>query len=121
MRASSTQKYVRITPRKLRLVADAVKKLTPQEAKETLPLLGKKAAGPLLKVINSAVSNAKERGADPSTLRFKEIQINEGPRMKRGRAVSRGRWHPIIKRTSHIKVIVETKEEKKAQKNGAKN
>jgi len=69
------------------------------------------------------VSNAKNKGIDSADLRFVEIQINEGPRIKRGRPVSRGRWHPVLKRMSHIKVIVEAKKEKEKQKrkNGTKN
>ncbi|KKQ95917.1 MAG: 50S ribosomal protein L22 [Candidatus Woesebacteria bacterium GW2011_GWB1_43_14] len=123
MKANSEQKYVRITPRKLRLVVDSIRKLTPEQAIEVLPLINKRAAEPLLKAVKSAVSNAKNKGIDSADLRFVEIQINEGPRIKRGRPVSRGRWHPVLKRMSHIKVIVEAKKEKEKQKrkNGTKN
>ncbi len=102
----STQKFFRMSPRKLRLVADAVKKMRPVDAIEALPFSGKRAAHPLSKVIKTAVANAVAAGVDAQTLVFKEIQINQGPTLKRGIAVSRGQWHPIMKRMSHIRVAV---------------
>ena len=112
MQAITTQKFIRTSPRKLRLVAREIVGLKPIEAVEILPHLGKRAAEPLLKAIKTAIANAKAKGANEAELVFKEIQINEGPRLKRGRAVARGRWHPIVKRMSHIRVVVETKEPK---------
>ena len=109
----STQKFIRMSPRKLRLVADMVRELEPNRAVDTLPHVGKRAAEPLAKVIKTAIANAKQKGFSESDLTFKEIQINEGPTLKRGRAVSRGRWHPIMKRMSHIRVVLKTKEMRK--------
>ena len=86
-----------------------VKKLPPSEALEVLPYTGKRAALPLAKVIKSAMANALQKGADEKSLVFKEIQVGEGPILKRGRPVSRGRWHPIQKKMSHIRVVLETK------------
>lgn len=106
----ATQKYVRMTPRKLRLVADAARKMTPAAAIEVLPYSKKIAAGPLMKVVKTAVANAKQAGADETRLMFVEIQISEGPVLKRGIPVSRGQWHPILKRMSHIRVVVGEKE-----------
>jgi large subunit ribosomal protein L22 len=60
------------------------------------------------KVIKAALASARERGLSEDSLKFKEIQIGEGPRLKRGRPVSRGQWHPYKKRMSHIKVILTT-------------
>ena len=119
MEIKAIQKFVRMSPRKLRLVASLVSKLPPTRAVETLPHTGKRAAGPLAKVIQSAISNAKNKGVSESDLVFKEIQINDGPRLKRGRAVGHGRWHPYKKRMSHIRVVLMTKEPeaiKKARK-----
>lgn len=87
-----------------------VRKLSPRRAVETLPYTGKAAALPLAKAINSAIANAKEKGVSESNLVFKEIQINDGPRLKRGRAVGHGRWHPYQKKMSHIRVVLTTKE-----------
>lgn len=110
MQAISTQKYIRVSPRKLRLVADMTRKMTPVEALSVLPYVNKAAAIHIEKVVKSAVANAKVMGANENELVFKEIQVSEGPRLKRGIAVSRGMWHPIVKYMSHIRVIVETKE-----------
>lgn len=106
----AVQKYIRMSPRKLRLIAKAVVKLDPSEALVHLKFTTKNAADPLSKVIKSALANAKTNfGAKPENLRFKEIQVMEGPTYKRWRAVSRGMAHSIMKRTSHIKVVLEEK------------
>lgn len=118
MEAITTQKYIRTSPRKLRLVVGMIKTLTPKQAMEMLPYAQKKASEPLLKAIKTVVANAQNKGMEVDELVFKEIQITEGPRLKRSRAVSRGVWHPIIRRTSHIRVVVGTKktESKKEDK-----
>ncbi|WKZ25245.1 MAG: 50S ribosomal protein L22 [bacterium] len=109
MEYKSEQKHLIISPRKVRPVVDVIKKMTPLKALENLPFIKKRASEYLYKVIKSAVANASQKGADVNSLIFKEIQIGEGPRLKRGQPVSRGRWHPIKKRMSHIKVILVTK------------
>ena len=110
MEFKSEQKYLILSPRKIRPVVDVIKKLTPAKALEVLPFIKKRASEFVIKVIKSAVANASQKGVDINNLIFKEIQIGEGPRLKRGIAVSRGRWHPIKKRMSHIKVILASKE-----------
>jgi large subunit ribosomal protein L22 len=117
MEVKSVQKFVRTSPRKLRLVADMIRVVSPSQAIEILPHVQKRAAEPLLKVVKSAIANAKQQGYLSDTLIFKEIQINAGPTLKRGMPVSRGRWHPIKKRTSHIRVVLEVSE--KNQPNSA--
>ncbi len=114
MEIKSIQKFVKTSPRKLRLVANLAKKMSPTEAIETLPFSRKRAATPLIKVIKTAVANAKVKGAKEGDLIFKEIQINEGPVLKRGRPASRGVWHPYKRRMSHIRVVLE--ERKKNEK-----
>lgn len=104
----ATQKYLLESPRKLRLVVEVVKKMKPVDAVEKLPFVQKKAAKDLAKVIKSAIANAKAQGISDSDLVFKEIQIGEGPRLKRGRAASRGMWHPFKRRMSHIRVVLKT-------------
>jgi large subunit ribosomal protein L22 len=111
----STQKYLRLSPSKIREVVFMIKKLSPQKAIETLPFVNKRASKPLLKVISTALAQAKEKGVAEDKVFIKEIQINEGPRLKRGMPVSRGRWHPIVKRMSHIRVVLGVKEEKKVE------
>lgn len=104
----AVQKYLIMSPKKARLVADVVRKLSPMEAISRLPFTNKRAALPLIKVIKSAMASAKAKGVSDEALVIKEIQINEGPRLKRGIPVSRGQWHPIKKRMAHIRVILAT-------------
>lgn len=113
----ATQKYLIESPRKLRLVVAMVKKMSPLEAVDKLPFVGKRAAGNLAKVIKTALANARNQSASDTNLVFKEIQIGEGPRLKRGRAASRGRYHPYKHRMSHIRVVLtEKKAEVKKEK-----
>ena len=119
MKITATQKFVHMSPRKLRLVAPLVKNMQPTKALEILPHVGKRAAEPLAKVIKTAIANAKVKKLSEADLVFKEIQINEGPRLKRWRPGAKGRVKPYIKRMSHIRVVLETKEPeaiKKARK-----
>jgi large subunit ribosomal protein L22 len=105
--ASAYQKYIRQTPRKVRLVADLVRQMPLEEAIIQLQFSPKKAAGALGKVLVQAKANAVNNlELVPDTLKIKEIIIEEGPIYKRWRPVSRGRAHPIKKSTSHIKVTV---------------
>lgn len=104
----STQKYLVMSPRKIRLVAALIRKMKPIEAVEKLPFAQKRAAESISKVIRSAIANAKNQGVSDTDLIFKEIQIGEGPRLKRGRAASRGRWAPFKRRMSHIRVVLTT-------------
>jgi large subunit ribosomal protein L22 len=111
----NTQKYIHIPPRKLRLIADAIRKLTPVDALLHLRFIDKNAAEPIAKAIKTAVSNAKANfGIKPEALAFKEIDIQQGFTIKRFRAVSRGQAHKIMKRTSHIRVVLK-------EKNGTKS
>lgn len=113
------QKYIRMSPRKLRLVADVVRELdSPKMVLSYLENINKRAAQPISKVIKQAIANAKNNaGVTEGELRIKEIIINQGPVYKRFRPVSRGRAHGIKKRTSHIRVILETKIKKEKIKN----
>jgi large subunit ribosomal protein L22 len=104
------QKFLISSPRKLREVAFMIKGLTPEGAVERLPFTGKRASEQLRKVILTAIANAKQKDVNPSDLVFKEIQINEGPRLKRYRAGARGRAKPYKKRMSHIRIVLVVKE-----------
>jgi len=103
----ATQKYLIMSPRKIRLVVELIKKMKPAEAVEKLPFVQKRAGESIAKVIKAALANAKNQGVGESDLRFKEIQVGEGPRLKKGRAASRGRWHPFKRRMSHIRVVLQ--------------
>jgi large subunit ribosomal protein L22 len=107
MEYQATAKYVHMSTRKVRLVADSIRNMKPGQAVARLALAPKQAAKPLSGVIVSALSNAKAKGAKEETLRFKTIEIMGGPSMKRWHAVSRGSAHAFKKRMTHIRVILE--------------
>ncbi len=115
MQFKAEQKYLILSPRKIRPVVDLVKKLNPVYAMDVLMQVNKRGSEPLRKVIGSAVASARNKGVSAENLVFSEIQINEGPRLRRGIAVSRGMWHPIKKRMSHIRVILSEKVEAPAK------
>jgi large subunit ribosomal protein L22 len=98
-------KYVRIAPRKARLVADEVRGKSYPEAVSILRFTNKKAAKMVGDVIDSAAANAENNhDADPDELFVREIRVDDGPTIKRYRARAMGRATMIRKRTSHIAV-----------------
>lgn len=109
-------RYVRISPRKAREVVFIVRKMTPEDALVILPHVNKRFATPLAKIIGVAINNAVNRGADRSALKFKEIQVSDGPRMKRFRPGSRGAAKPYVKKMSHIRIVLEAGKAPKALK-----
>ena len=112
MEALATSKHIRVSPRKARLVANLIRGKSVDEALGILALTPKKASPILKKIMLSAVANAKfkndgEVAMDNSTILVKEVRIDEGATMKRIRPRAQGRAFRILKRTSHIKVVVE--------------
>ncbi|HHD63761.1 MAG TPA: 50S ribosomal protein L22 [Desulfobulbaceae bacterium] len=108
METKAVAKNIRISPQKTRLVADVVRGMDVDTAITTLRFMPKKAARILRKVIESAVANADQMETiDVDTLYVKTIQVNGGPSLKRFRPRAMGRATGIIKRTSHITVIVD--------------
>ncbi|PIE59233.1 MAG: 50S ribosomal protein L22 [Desulfobulbus propionicus] len=108
METKAVAKYIRISPQKARLVADVVRGKDVDEAITILRFMPKKAARILRKVIESAVANADQNDAiDVDTLYVKKIHIDGGPMLKRFRPRAQGRATRILKRTSHITVIVD--------------
>lgn len=106
----ATSQYVRISPRKLRLVADSVKPLTVVHALSQLRVMEKRAAHHLYKTMKSCVANATTNAkAKEEDLVIKSIMIDEGPAFKRFQPVARGMAHSYKKRTSHITVILSTR------------
>lgn len=98
---------LRISPRKVRLVADLVRKLDVDEAREQLEFLNKKPTDLILKLINSAVANAKNNfDLDENNLYISEIFVNEGQTMKRWRSRAMGRAARINKRTCCVTVVL---------------
>ena len=110
MKAILTQ--YRQSPRKVRLVADMVRGKKVGAAITILALVPKRAGLPLKKLVESALSNAKNIGADVDSLVVKEIRVDGGTVMKRQMPRAFGRAYVIKKRTSHIQVELAVKEEK---------
>ena len=108
MEARAVGKYIRVSPQKARLVADVVRGMDVDQAITTLKFMPKKAASILRQVIESAVANAtQDDQVDVDNLFVKNIFIDGGPSLKRIRPRAMGRATRIIKRTSHITVILD--------------
>lgn len=107
MEARAILRGARISPQKARLVADQVRGLTVGRATDLLAFSPKKGAHLIKKLLLSAISNAENNeGADVDDLKVARIFVDEGPRLKRFGARAKGRGTRIIKRTSHITVVV---------------
>ncbi len=108
MEVKAVTRYVRISPRKARLVTELIKGKPVEEALTILRFVPKKAASLVDKTLRSAVANAEQNpNIDVDTLYIKRIFVDGGPTMKRWRARAMGRATKIIKRTSHITVILD--------------
>ena len=107
MEAVAKAKFVRISPRKARLVADAIKGMKAEQALMKLQFTPKKAAKIIGKVLSSAVANATNNAnLDVDNLVVKRAYVDGGPTLKRWRARAMGRAYGIRKRTSHITIVV---------------
>lgn len=115
MKFIHTQKNLKSTPRKLRKVVDMVRGKDPKELLEVLPHVRKKAADGVYKALKTAMANAESRGATGDLI-LESIQVNEGPKLKRWKAGARGTAKPYSKRWSHLRIVLETKEEIKKKK-----
>lgn len=99
-----------MSARKVGLVVNLIRGLGVIEAQRHLEFLNKAAAKPILKLLNSAIANATNIfGLDKSNLFIVEIRVDPGPTLKRWRARARGRAAPIMKRTSHITIVLDEK------------
>ena len=99
----------RITPRKMRLVASLIKGKSVSEASAMLSVTTKHSAEPLLKLLNSALANAKNLGISTEGLYVKECRVDGGLTMKRHMPGSRGSAFPIRKKTSHVSLVLSEK------------
>ncbi len=106
MEVINIQKYINSSPRKLKLVADMVRKMKPARALETLQFTNKAAAQPLSKAIKTAISNATVKGMKTEDLSFKYLEVNKGIDLKRMRSAGRGRRRLYSKSNSHIRVVL---------------
>ncbi|MFG1690897.1 50S ribosomal protein L22 [Gemmatimonadota bacterium] len=116
MQAKAIAKYVRMSPRKVRLVVDLIRGQSVNQAYATLQFSKKAAADPVGKTLRSAVANAQYKAQDEGDvldvddLVVREAYVDEGPMLKRWRAAAMGRAAPRRRRMSHITVVVDTKE-----------
>ena len=116
MQAKAIARYVRMSPRKVRLVVDLIRGRSVNEAYATLQFSKKAAADPVGKTLRSAVANAQYKAQDEGDvldvddLIVREVYVDEGPMLKRWRAAAMGRAAPRRRRMSHITVVVDTKE-----------
>lgn len=114
-------KHLSIAPRKVRLVAKMIRKKTVEQAENQLRFGVKEAALPIQKLLHSAVATAEnDFGKEKSELFIKEIKVDEGVTLKRARPRARGRVYRILKRSSHITLVLDEinpdKQEPKAAK-----
>ena len=107
MEITAVTRDVRITPRKVRIVADAIRKLPIPKALANLSIIEKRGASILVRTLKSAIANAVNNAKKKEdTLRIKSIDVFEGPFLKRFRPSTKGRVHPYKKRSSHIKIVL---------------
>jgi large subunit ribosomal protein L22 len=100
-------KYLRMSPRKVRLVSDAVRGRSVESAKRYLDFSTKRAGGPIAKLLDSAVANAKNNFSKEGGLFIKRILVDQGPTYKRFRPRARGMVSPINKKTSHVTIVLD--------------
>jgi large subunit ribosomal protein L22 len=118
MNAKAILKKVRVAPRKARLVADLVRGMDVDQALEVLTFTRKKTAPLLKKLLESAIANAEHEGeghdhaVDIDKLYIRSVTVDGGPTMRRFRPRAMGRATKIIKRTSHITLVLDEREER---------
>ena len=107
MQVAAKLRFARLSAQKGRLIADQIRGLPVEEALNTLSFSKKKGAAMMKKVLDSAIANAENNeGADIDELFVKTIMVDDGPTMKRIKPRAKGRADRILKRTSHITVVV---------------
>ena len=109
MEFSATHRKARISPTKVRPVGDLIKGRSVNDALAVLQLTRKRGAYFVNKVLRSAVANAG-LDVDVDDLVVSNVEVNDGPKLKRGRFRARGMWAPIWKRMCHISVTIATTE-----------
>jgi large subunit ribosomal protein L22 len=105
--------YLHMAPRKVRLLANLIKGMPVNRAEAQLLFNRRRPAGVLLKLLRSAIANAKAQKLSSDRLYVKSIQVNKGPMMKRSLPRARGMATPIQKKMSHITLVLAEGESKK--------
>lgn len=118
MEIKAFSKSIRVSPRKTRLIASSISKMSLTDALSALSVIKQRGAVAINKTLKSAIANAKNNvKIDEDNLLIKTIDVQEGPSFKRYRPSTRGRVHPYKKRTSNITVVLVQKEEVKTEEN----
>ena len=127
MEATATLRYLRITPRKVRAVGDLIRGKKVDLALRQLAYVEKRAALPLAKLLRSAVANADQAAKgqlDADALFVRDLQVSQGPSLKRFMPRAMGRAFKVMKKTSHISIVVSdekpAKKKRRAHKRAAK-
>ena len=108
MQAIAKAQSVKVSPRKVRLVADVIRGKKVAEAQRSLLMLDQRGAAVLQKVLSSALANATHNAKlAVDTLIIKRLEVTEGPALKRFHPSTRGRVHPYKRKSSHITVVLE--------------
>ena len=108
MSISAKIKYLRMTPRKVRMVANQVRGMHAAKAVDYLTFCKRRAARPLLKVVKSALASADQKGdVDLDNLVITKLLVDQGPTHKRWLPRARGMATPILKRTSHVTLVLD--------------
>jgi large subunit ribosomal protein L22 len=116
MEATAKLKYLRITPRKVRVVADLIRGKKVGAALNMLAYVEKRAAEPLAKLLRSAVANADQASKgqlDVDALHVKELLVDQGPSLRRFMPRAMGRAFKVLKKTSHIVITLTDEAQKK--------
>ncbi|MDO8608961.1 MAG: uL22 family ribosomal protein [bacterium] len=112
MQLQTYLKNIKASPKKVRFMVPAIKKMKPTEAIKYLFYAKEKSARILYKAIKSAISNAKNALKVPEDLlEFKLLIVEQGPKLKRFKPGSRGNAKPIVHKFTHIKIVLETKDQ----------
>ncbi len=110
MHALSNAQSVKVSTRKVRLVADAIRNMSTKDAIVALQMAQKHGSYVLMKALKSAIANAVNNDKlSPDGLVIAKLEVNEGPFLKRFHASTRGRIHGYKKRTSHIRIVLKEK------------
>jgi large subunit ribosomal protein L22 len=121
MISTAKLRYLRIAPRKVRLVTDLIRGKTVEETQAILRFTQKKAARPLSKLLKQALANAKDNfQIDEKNLYISKLLVDEGPKLKRFMPRARGKADEIHKKTSHITLVLGEIEEKAKKREKAK-
>lgn len=110
--ATAHLRFLHIAPRKVRLVTDLIKHMHVNEAQAQLVMSTKRSSVAVLKLLNSALANAKQKQMNQDALTIKEIRVDEGPMLKRFLPRAMGRATPIHKKMSHVTLILEEAKER---------